>query len=78
MIKSDYASTEPSVQMSPNSLVLLCSGIAMILWMHGCAQPIPVSKVGMLILLTNQGMGSPQHITAELQSLLDTHFIMAG
>lgn len=80
MIKSVRASTDLPENVSQLH-VLLCSGIAMILWMHGCTQPIPVSKVGMPILLTNQAMGSPQYISAELQftqSLPDTHFIMAG
>lgn len=67
-----------NVSQLPTSL---CSGIVMTLWVHGCTNPIPGSKVGMLNPLTNQGMATPQHTTAELQfaqCLLDANFIMAG
>lgn len=44
--------------MSPN--FSLCHFILVSLRHYGCAMPIPVSKVGVLILLTNQGTCSPK------------------
>lgn len=76
LIKSVHASTEPSCKCLPTPRVALLTDT--ILWMHGGTQPIPVSKGGMLLFLTNQGMGSHVHCRAPVCPVSARHSFYYG